>query len=385
MSANQNPQTMQPADVQVTPAPMEARIETRPNDMDSDPLLAALRENPELNGEGNELTPGATPENQAGAASEGQNQPTTPENQATTPSDPSKADGQVMIPKARLDEVLAERDQWKQTAQYQQGVLDTQTRMLQPGQTAIATQGNGQPSAPAAPAAPSFDDQIAKAENDKLSLAEKYDQGEISYKELQEQTVALDRNIRSLVDQRYEARVAEATRAATTQSTQAMLEAEVQREGNALKAANPMVAEIDNHPNSKGIWTMINGEALQAVQAKGINPLDGSLASRMALMQEKVALANKYGPTLTGKPAPTGSNPTQTAQPATPGQPLSPIAQARMDKMAVANNQPPVSGVIGSTGNSNEITDDQVMAMSQDQLADLIARNPAFARKFTGI
>lgn len=70
-----------------------------------------------------------------------------------------------------------------------------------------------------------------------------------------------------------------------------------------IQAQHPYVAEIDNLPPKirDEIWALITDEAVAALTQRGVNPADGTFNSRLALIQEKAALTNKYGPQYTGK------------------------------------------------------------------------------------
>lgn len=361
-----------------TPAPAQ---EAAP--VDDDPILASMRAAEEELAKGNDPEPGQGGENAPTARVEGQNPDQGGQNapQAAPQGDkPGQQQPSPMIPKARLDEVLQERDQLRQTAQYLQGVVDTQTRMMTTAPQA-PSQGNQQPGAPAAPQpqAATIDQQIAQAEAQKLELAEKYDAGDLSTKEYQEQVIGLDRQIRTLSDQSHQALVESATRKAQATTQQTLLESQVNAAAIKIQAEHPYVAVIDQHHNGTAIWNMIDAEAQQALIQKGINPHDGTPASRVALMNEKAALADKYGPTLTGVQVQPQVQPQQQQQQPSPG--LSPVAQARLAKIDVANQQPPASGSIGNTGQVNQISDDDIMKMSQDEIAALPA---SVLRRFTG-
>lgn len=351
--------------------------------VDDDPILASMRAAEEELAKGNDPEPGQGGENAPAARVEGQNPDQGGQNapQATPQGDkPGQQQPSPMIPKARLDEVLQERDQLRSTAQYLQGVVDTQTRMMSTA-TQAAPQGNQQAGAPAAPQpqAATLDQQIAQAEAKKLELAEKYDAGDLSTKEYQEQVIGLDRQIRTLSDQSHQALVTAATQRAQAATQQTLMESQVNSAALKIQAEHPYVSVIDQHHNGAAIWNMIDAEAQQALIQKGINPHDGTAASRVALMNEKAALADKYGPTLTGVQVQQPQVQTNQQQQPSPG--LSPVAQARLAKIDVANQQPPASGSIGNTGQVNQISDDDIMKMSQDEIAALPA---SVLRRFTG-
>lgn len=363
----------------VTPPAVEADSFTE----EADPILeAALAAEQEIAAAANPK-PAEASENAPAAVTEGQTTDASVQTATTNQGEGvPPAQGGVMIPKARLDEVLAERDQLRNQVQYQTGVLTAQQQMLARGMALQGGSGatpNNQPGA-AQPAAPSFDEQITQAESKKLELAEKFDNGEISQKEFTEQTVQLDRQIRNTVDQRHQAHVQAIAAQAAQRVDRSLVEADVGRAALDIQAKHPYVGEIDQHPNGGNIWKMIDAEAQQNLLQRGINAHDGTINSRIALMQEKAALTDRYGPTLTGKQL-GGSNPPQTqTQPANNG--LSPMAQARLDKLGVANSQPPTTSQIGVTADSNQISEADIERMSIDEIAAL---PESVKRRFVGI
>ncbi len=301
------------------------------------------------------------------------------------------ADG-PMIPKARLDQVLQERDVARDQARYLQGVVDTQMKMVGTGQTAPKADAPGASAAPAnggQPAADDFNTKIESAENRKLDLANKYDDGDLSTVEYQKQLVEVDREIRNLSNQQAEAKLAEVRNTATGASNAQLVEFQVAQSARDIQAQHPFVAEIDKLPAAiaKGIWTEIDREAQTALIEQGINPRDGTAASRIALVNVKAQLADKYGPQYTGK---TLEQLKGTQQPGTqpapkPADQLSPIAKARAEKLETAQNQPPVTAELGSTGTANELTAAQIESMDDDQLADLMARAPQAVQRAAGL
>lgn len=380
------PEPAKQADVQVTPDPIAIVDPTRPAE-DNDPLMVAFRA-AEAEANAEEAARAAAPlvaqvtppaGNQPQTVPGGQNQPAAPQTAPAT-VDPNSAapaaDASVMIPKPRFDEVLREKDQWKERATYLQGVANAQTEMIGKG---IAAPGNA-PGTPAAPVVP-IDQQIAQLEAEKLATADKYEAGEINARQKAEQDIAIDQKVRSLHDQQTEAKINGA--AATTQAmtSRTLMDTQVNTQANILKAQNPMVAAIDQSPNAKNIWGMIDGEAMNTLTARGINPLDGTLASRVALMQEKVALANKYGPTLTGAAAPAApSTPQPQVQPAANG-----LADARLQKLNLAQTQPPETGGLGTAGVSQPaVTEEKLASMSQDEIADMWDRMPGAMKVLSG-
>ena len=115
-----------------------------------------------------------------------------------------------MIPKARLDEVLSERDLLRNQVGYMRGLIDANEGKA--GQQPAAQdsgdknnqtdEGNQEGSEVDA-----FDAKISEAEAKKLELAEKYDEGDISTKQWREAEIEIDREIRGLSNEREQARL----------------------------------------------------------------------------------------------------------------------------------------------------------------------------------
>lgn len=379
VTPNLDPQTnepvvvaTQPADVQVSPSPDAGGQPAKalPSDED-DPIIQSMRAAEDEIAKG-EPAPGTVAENALQPGTEGQ--PAAPAAQ-TAPNPETPAAG-VMIPKPRFDEVLTERDQYRQHANYLQGVVDTQTHIIRNGAAPGATP---LPGASPTPQGPTMDEQITQVEAKKLELAQKFDDGDLSTREYQEQNLTLDRQLRGLTDARSTALIEQARATATTATQKVLLEGQVSAAALDIQRNHPYVAEIDRHPNGAAIWNMLTSEAKQTLFAKGINPDDGSAASRVALMNEKAALTDKYGPSLTGKTIAPATSSTPTPQPA-PGK--SPTALAREAKIEVSTQQPPASGQLGSSGLTNQITDEDILKMSQDEIANLPA---SVLRRYAGI
>lgn len=367
---------------------------------DDDDMLAGLAEaEAEIAaaqaGKGNDPTPTAGAETQPKAGTEGQNAGTKDEkgqNGASADDD----DTGPMIPKARLDQVLQERDQFRTQAQYLQGVVDTQTKMIGTGSPSSKADASGTNAEPAnggnaAPATDDFNTKIEAAESRKLDLAKKYDDGELNTVDYQKQLVEVDREIRTLSNQQAEAKLAEIRNTATGASNAQLVEFQVTQAAKDIQAQHPFVGEIDKLPKAiaQGIWTQIDQEAQQQLIEQGINPRDGSAASRIALVQVKAQLADKYGPQFTGKTLEQlkGTQPgnQQPAPKTADGKQLSPIAKAREEKLALAQNQPPATADMGASGTANELTAAQIESMDDDALADLLARAPQAVQRAAGI
>lgn len=314
----------------------------------TDPMLMGLEEE-------------ATTEDQGEAKPEAEDEKPAADVKEQVKDDP-KAET-PMIPKARLDQALAEKDRYKEAATYLQGIIDVQKTMIS-GQSP-AQGGNSQaPQGNAPENADDFEALIVKAEEKKIELAAAYEDGTLSLVELEKQRNELDRQIRNHDEKRVQA-LFETARSTASMAVQANnVKMQIEREAIEIQKHHPYVEEIDRLPEpiKNGLWELIDQEARQALAARGIDPNDGQMANHVEFMRVKAALTDKYGPQFTGKTlAPAGGK--------------SSVAEQRSAKLDLADQQPPI--MTGTTaGGRVELTEDDIMRMSDDQLADMLETNP---------
>lgn len=329
------------------------------NERETDPMLAALKEAEE-------------DDNGSGEGDEGSTTVETPA--APAAAQPAADKGPkappVMIPKARLDEVIAERDGLRDANSYLQGVLDTRT---QQSQQQPAAPGKDTPANPPE-STPDFKTQIASARSEKIALAQQYEDGEISLVEFKTKENALDEKIEELRDARNQDQLKEVRTAATETVKQNNVQQYLESEGAKIQAENPYVKEIDKLPPAirDGVWQEIANKAALNLAKKGINPEDGTPASKLAFIREKAALTNEYGPRYTG---------VKLDQPA---KTVSQTAADRGKKLDIAAQQPPaIEGA--NMGERPELTEADLEGMTQDQIADAYAANPHLVNKAAGL
>jgi len=302
-----------------------------------------------------------------------------------------------MIPKARFDEVNSENALLKEQVIYLKGAVDTHKSAAKNTQTNGQTQtGTAEQKADQAPKdsgeaseVDEIDSLIDAAEAKKLTLAEKYDEGELSAKQWKEQETAIDREIRDLSKQRID-RVREESRA----DTQAVISAERQADlirGQAIEIQkqHPNIEVIDATPKhiKEGIWAEITVQAAQNLAMRGINVNDGSANAHLALMQEKARLTDSYTPeTLKaflpenfvpkGQAAQSGTGQTGQKQP-------SETALNRKAKLELADSQPPSIADMGTSG-GQQITEADIAKMTDDEIADLMTKAPQLVNRLVG-
>lgn len=335
---------------------------TTDQDIDNDPMLAGLKE--------------AEVDEAANGGAEGaENQETAAATSAQTKDEGDKAT--IMVPKARLDEVISQRKLLEDQVNFLKGVSTTQQEMLksQPGTT-----GNGEESGKqTSEQNPDHNSLIEKAENEKLELARKYEDGEISLVEFKKGEIDLDRSIRGFNEQRTIELVKASENKATEIVNANNRQMSIEDAALDIQAKHPYVAEMENLPKPiyDGVWEQITTEAKTNLAAKGINADDGTIGSHVALMQEKARLTDTYGPRYTGK--------TLEVQNNGQGKEISETARNRARKIDISNQQPPEtsSAAVGSNART-ELTEKDIENMSQDQLADHIAQNPREVQKAAG-
>lgn len=350
---------------------------------EDDPMIAEMRAaEKQMEDEAKAAESGETaPKADTGAQNPG-NLAENGQTPAATPANAEAEAGSPMIPKARFDEVLRERDEARNTSAYLQGVVGVQTKMIGVPATAAAP---GTTAAPAHAAEPTFDQKIEAAENKKIELATKYEAGDIGTVDYEKQRIAIDRDIRSLSDERHMAAVNEVKNTATAQTNAQLVESQVNQAALNVQQNFPYVAEIDKLPPAirDGVWKQIDLEAQNLLLQKGINARDGSPQSRIALMNQKAELTEKYGPQYTGK------TPEQVkgTQPGVVTPQTAPSTQAadRKAKLELATNQPPAASDLGTSGVTNELTETQLANLDQDEIADLLAKMPNAVQRAAGM
>lgn len=338
------------------------------NEIDNDPMIVAMKEaeeelkaNPPAQPKEDETTE-VVVEAEAGKKE--------PEGKAADPADKG-----VMIPKARLDDVLGKLERERERATYLQGIVDTQRQMVAaPGKT--DAEAKGQEAAPADDVAA----KIEKAENDRLVLAQKYEDGEITIVEFEKGRLELDREIRKLDDLRFDAKVEGAKKASVEVVNANNKQLTIESEAIKIQQEHPYVAAIDSLPKAQAElrWKQIADEAVVNLTEKGINPYDGTVQSRIAFIKEKAALTDKYGELFTGQKL---SKQTTTADPKQPSE----TAIQRAAKLDLANQQPPNTSAASHGVDTPSLTAKDIENMSQDQVADLMTSNPGLVERIVGL
>lgn len=283
-------------------------------------------------------------------------------------SDPKDAGDAPMIPKARFDEAVSAAREEARVAReelaYQKGIAD-------------ALRSAGANPSPAAPIE-TPEQRIAALREQKHALADDYDAGKINTRQWEEQRDVLNDQETAI---RQEMIAPAQTPAPTTQAQADDLYMDSQIV--ALETAHPYTHEI----KSPADWEYLGRKAGEELAAEGITL--GTDARSVLIFKTRVAeLTDRYGHVLTGKQLP--AQPADPIPGSTSATPLSTAAQSRAKKLDQAAASPPDTSTIGaSAGAKTELSEADIMAMSEDDLGALPdsvkARfDESFARQQTG-
>lgn len=303
----------------------------------------------------------AVEEEEAALAAAPQNEPIAPVTPVVPaavapPVEPARP-APIMIPKPRFD-ALAQRAH----------AAEAEMLRLQ-GELRAATARQAAPAAPAAPPTPTLD-QLIQHEQGKIDeAATKFDAGEITMSDFVAVQRDANNSIQSLREQAlYEAVVARQPQMGMVDSIF------LDRRTAELEASNPWLGVIAQDGNRMQAFAEV---ARADLAARG-EPIQGDSPMETLRLREAMAeLSNTYGPRWYPnliQPAPAAAAP--------PGAPASAAAPARPPtRPASATNpvtraaaHPPNINQMGTAGlPSNDPTDEQLEAMSTDQIAMLPA------------
>lgn len=274
----------------------------------------------------------------------------------------NQADKQsVMIPKERLDEVIRERDEAKTRAAYYQGIADARKNAGQ--DTATATQEATTQQQPVV----TYEQALTALEEQKIKLAEDYDEGKINFSELTKQNTEIDRQTRSLMDKREASRI-EAARSEAIAETQKQLTAtQLDDHDTLLEQNHPYLHEIKSDED----WATLRRLAAIDLNRQGIAIKNDPQS--LKVFHTKIAeLSDVYGPTMTGKTLSLPQKSSQNVEAKGEPKPTD-LASARLRKLELSENQPPNTNNLGQSGTKPEISEAQISRMSDDDIANLPA------------
>ena len=278
-----------------------------------------------------------------------------------------KAEGEPpMIPKPRFDQVLADREQAISAAAYWRGVAEARGTVTQPGVGEQETPAIGEP-------AKTVDEQLAEVRTERIKLATRFDDGEMSAKEWEESRAKLEdkeREIRSSVEP------APAAPAATpapqpTSSDDLYLD----NLTTTLEDQHPFTLEIDEKDPR---WAFLETEAWQQLGKEGVDITPDSRGTYV-LRQRMAELTDVYGPIWTGKTSEELKKAKAEAEPKVPeqqppgnsGEQPSKTAKAREAKLIANAEAPPDVSRLGAGGAQTEVSDAQIEGMTDEEIAAL--------------
>lgn len=248
-----------------------------------------------------------------------------------------------MIPKARFDEVNTENARLREQNAYFKGLAD-----------ARQTQPAGDTPAVAPPKSP--EDRIAELRQQKVAFAQKFDDGEKTFAEVTAETDKLNDQEHAIREEQLRGNQTPAQPG--TSGNELYLEEKTRD----LESQHPYAKEI----KSQDDWDFITKKAMAEFHAEGVTLPDDARGDLM-LRERMATLTDRYGPMLTGKDL---SKPSDDGKPETPGGP-SGLADARKDKLALADKHPPDLSTSGAPGTPTEYTDEKIAGMSEDDIGEL--------------
>jgi hypothetical protein len=309
--------------------------------------LARLR----AEAEAEEAAGGGAPPDRASAAPQRAAEP------VPAPAAPAEPAAPIMVPKARLDEALTRARAAEAAALRMEGMLQAVQRM-----PAAA------PAAPAAPPAPTLE-QLIQAEEVRIEeAATRFDAGEIAmveFKRLERDAMA---KIQGLREQAlYEAVTARLPSGQPMSMTDQIF---LDRRTAELEAANPWVQVIIQGGRIEGLVTMARAE----LAALG-EPIQGDSPMETLRLREKVAeLSGLYGPRWFPQhqtPAAAPAAPVRAPAAAPVARPAAPAAPAANALARVAAHPPNINQMGSTALASNDPTDEQIAAMTTDEIGAL--------------
>lgn len=298
----------------------------------------------------------------------------TPAPVTATPDQATKPGRAPMLPKPRVDEMVARARA--------EGRAEALTEVLQTGGT------HGAPRAPAAPpvnvdpsqpipadapiSAEVAHARLANIDAAKLALAEQFDDGKIGMKEFKQAEVALDQEARQ-----HSLRISQSMAPAAA-VPDVNNDITLDQETAKLETAHPYVTAIP--ATDVAAWQLIESRAEASLKAQGIKlPVDRAgnptPTGMLVLRTEMAKQTDILGPTLTGKTREqiTGRPAAPATVPTSPPA-LTPAQQATRTALARAAQHPIDIATMGTpAGPLAAPTDADIMAMTQEQIEALPA------------
>lgn len=272
-----------------------------------------------------------------------------------------------MIPKARLDEALSRADALRQQVAFLQGKV-----------SALETTG-GTPAAPGAGQQQVQQvDELEAAQAELESLADQFDQGELTAKQWEQKRATVQSRIDGIKEARILAKVNERTAPATDPTNELAVQERIAQIEAQHPYANLVFPEREpTDPQQRQLTMqrveMIRTEAIANLTNAhpGMQFSDANPRHRLMLIEEQARLTDTYGPhwfpnANVVKPAGNG------AAAAGGAKPLSPQANDRLLALQTAGNQPANIHTMGApSGGTQQIDEASIAQMSDDEILRL--------------
>lgn len=278
-----------------------------------------------------------------------------------------------MIPKARLDEVLGKLDEAKNAAAYYKGIADARKELgAQPTRT--ETDQNNP-----VEATKTVQELLGEINAQKMALAEKYENGEMTAPQWTAEQIKLDGQAQTLREGLLRIDADRIRAEAISEARNAGMEQRLDENAAVVEKDHPgllLMPKDGEHPH----WAFLREEAARSLAAEGVVLRQGDSQSMVTFHRRMGELADRLAPGLTGKPLPAPASTTQSGTPPKPpvdNKQPSKVATQRLEKLALSHQQPPDTGGMGSSGTKPELSDAQLTGMTDDEIANLPAATRA--------
>lgn len=300
---------------------------------------------------------GEQPSTAAAAQQEQQQEPVTQPPAATTAPPGTSPSG---VPYERFQQVNRRARTLEEENAYLKGALAV---LKEQGGSPAAPAPDQQGRQPAAPAANTPEQAIAAAEERAIEAARRFDTGEITAEELTRVQTQAAREIATAQVAAAMQATRPAASAPSSMTDEILLEQHVQQ----LEANVPVLKAL-NAQQMNFLRMTAEAEAAAAGQPYQATPRD-TMRLREHVANLATAMAPYWG--IQAPAAPPGQTAPQNGTQPPRQQGLSPSAQNRLRKMDMAAGLPPDIARMGQTAGSGDLTDQQLLAMSDDEIAAL--------------
>lgn len=281
---------------------------------------------------------------------------------------PPAGDG-IMVPKARLDSVLSERDQLREKVAYLSGATEALQRVNAPGQP-------GQQQQPQQAQEPTHEQRLTSIKEERMKLATQFNEGQIDAIDWEEKRAVLDDLAQAIREEQLAAKLKPAPQEQAPQGDLYLAQLTEK-----LEKTHPWVetfSEFAEKSGSSAEWDYVANLAKDNLKQRGV-ALNGTAEAKYTLRKEIAVLCDQFGPALLGERAkalgitvpdiqqpPNGQQQQQQQQ-------LSPEAKARMKALAKAADAPPdLANLNGNPGDpAGTMSDERLENLSEDEYDNL--------------